>query len=91
MEIKATVNPTIYSSIIQNEEGSVVWFDSGTDVLSLIDKTYTILCNSTGTEKTEGGKNEFFRNMMDSIERSCHLNPNLVVEVGEYGARLFAR
>ena len=91
MEIKATSNPTIYSSIIQNEEGRVVWFDSGTEVLPLIDKTYTILCNSTETEKTEEGKNEFFRSMMDSIERSCHLNPDLVVQVGDYGARLFAR
>jgi len=91
MKIEAIVNPTIYSSIIQNESGDVVWFDSGTEVLPLIDKTYEILCNSTETEKTEEGKNEFYRSMMDSIERYCHLNPNLVVKVGDCGARLFAR
>lgn len=91
MKIRTTVDPTIYSAIIQNESGDVVWFDSGTEVLPLIDKTYTILCNSTETEKTGEGKDEFFRNMMDSVERSCHLNPNLVVQVGEYRARLFAR
>jgi hypothetical protein len=91
MEIKATANPTIYSATIQNGYGDLVWFDSGTDVLSLVDKTYRIICDQARIEKTEEGKNEFYRSMMDSIERYCHLNPNLVVKVGDCGARLFAR
>lgn len=104
MTIHTSHTMAIYSATVQDGNGEIVWFDSGVELGSILERTYHAAVNAGGEKavivrddgntfplESQAGKAAFLHQLIDSISHGCHLVGQRPVKAGFAVARMYSR